>query len=283
MGGTRRNGFYGGIAGTKKGLVAMVKVLAILCIVLSVILVGCSDVSGVTNVSQTTILPNPPTVASELQSKATATPTPSQSPVNTTNHGVADEENTRYISNILHKVRSFETLHDLETESVLVVAGTCVSSEPVFQNETLYRLSKIKPTKVYKGEEVQGETINVVEMGGRTTFGEYEKGTNMPYKSFEQGADRLPHDYNLVIGDDGYVPLQENDEVLLFLESAEGFIKDAEIEQYGVIGVCDGKLYLQEDGTYLRPVSGETDKLVFTQQSLRIAEDEAENLFQTND
>lgn len=183
---------------------------------------------------------------------------------------IVDEGETRYISNHLNRLKIFTTFDQLKDEARAVFTGTCISSQPVFQNDTLYTLSEIKIKTVYKGNFAVGDTILIFEMGGRTTYGEYEKGCHLDEKAFEQGGERMPDDQKMVIGDDGFFPLQVNEEVLLFTRSATDFLQGAKESQYGIVGAYDGKLFLQEDGSYARPLPNETDKLQFGEGTLTI-------------
>ena len=57
--------------------------------------------------------------------------------------------------------------------------------------------------------------------------------------------------------------MKEGEQVLLFLGDTTGFLKEIDGTLYGIIGDYDGKLYLQNDGTYKRPSPSETDEYVF--------------------
>ena len=113
-----------------------------------------------------------------------------------------------------------------------VFTGICISSQPVFQNNTLYTLSKLKLTEVFKGNLSVGDTISVVELGGRITYEE----CNITKKSFEVVDDSIPDDYNVVVGTDGFFPLEKDDEVLLFVGDTSGFLKDFNEPLFDIMG-----------------------------------------------
>ncbi|MDP2892704.1 MAG: hypothetical protein Q8O09_06170 [Bacillota bacterium] len=190
---------------------------------------------------------------------------------------VADEENTRYISNSASRIKSYDTLESLQNAAPFIFTGTCISSKPVFQKDTLYTLSTVKITNVFKGNLTAGDTVLIVENGGRTTFGEYEKGCNIEPKAFETG-ERLPADYKIVEGTDGYFPMKENEEMLLFVGDTSGFLKDVSEPLYDIMGAYDGKLHLQKDGSYAKPKPSSTDKHMFGEGTLTITLDELEAL-----
>ena len=100
---------------------------------------------------------------------------------------------------------------------------------------------------------------------------EYTKNSNPEEgKVFSTSAvKRLPDDYKLVYGLDGYFAMKEGDEVLLFTGDTSGFLKNVSEPLYGIIGDYDGKFLLQADGSYARPAPSQTDKPVFNERSPR--------------
>jgi hypothetical protein len=90
-------------------------------------------------------------------------------------------------------------LKSLEEKASFIFTGTCISSDPIFQNETLYTLSKVKISQVFRGNLVVGDIISVIEMGGRTTMGEYSENCIKDKKSFDTGEKIYPDDTKLVM------------------------------------------------------------------------------------
>lgn len=187
---------------------------------------------------------------------------------------VADQNNTRYISNSIDKVKNYQDLESLANASEQIFSGKCISSKPVFQNDTLYTLSKVKIKKVFTGTLAEGDIVNIIEMGGRTTVGEYVKGCNIEEKAFEVGSERLPDNYNLVVGIDGFFPLEKNEEVLLFVGDTSGFLKEFDEPLYDVIGAIDGKLYRKQEGMYSKVKPSSKDEREFDDSLLTISEDD---------
>ena len=187
---------------------------------------------------------------------------------------VVDEGDTLYIpsmSNLSRESPTYSTISELKAYAHFVFTGTCISSKPVFQNDTLYTLSTVKVTQVIKGPFAAGDTVSIVEMGGRTIYGEYAKNCTIEKKAFDTGtAERLPDDYKLVYGIDGYFALKEGDKVLCFAGDASGFLKNVSEPLYGIIGDYDGKFLLQEDGSYAKPVPSKTDKFIFNEKLSKI-------------
>jgi hypothetical protein len=182
---------------------------------------------------------------------------------------IIDVENVRYASKYTCRTRAYNTLEELDGVSEFIFSGECISAKPIYQNETLYTLSKIKILQVYKGK-IASDTVDVVEMGGRTTFGDYEKGCALEIKAFEEVKERLPSDYGLVVGTDGYYPLKSGEKVLLFAGDVSGFLKSIDEPLYGIYGDYDGKLYLQSSGEFARPIPSKTDNYIFSDDSLVI-------------
>lgn len=197
---------------------------------------------------------------------------------NTSSIPSEDEENTHYVPSTLSREKSYDTLESLNEVAANVFAGTCISSKPIFQLETLYTLSEVRVTRVFKGGFKIGDIVLIEEMGGRTTFGEYQKGCNIEQKAFETDLESVPDDKEVVTGVDGFFPLKEKEEVLLFVGDSSGFLKEVKEPTYSIWGVYDGKLYLQEDGSYARPFPSLTDIRIFGEGTLVITIDELNNI-----
>lgn len=180
-------------------------------------------------------------------------------------------------TSISDRARFFLTLPELDEAAEVVITGECVSANPVFQNDTLYTLSQIKVDQVLKGNLTSGSDVFLVEMGGRVTNGEYNKGCNLPPipKSAEAIVDKP-----IVMGSDWYYPLKEGEKVLLFACDSSGFLKAFDQPLYAVVGDYDGKLFLQDGGSYAKPLPAETDKHVFGNGSLIITKNELEKYYQ---
>ncbi len=159
------------------------------------------------------------------------------------------------------RAKVYRSIDELAKASAVIVAGECVSARPVYQMDNIYTLSEIRISDVYKGNVAAGETIQVVEMGGRDTYGEYSRHCFTDEKDFTKLT--YPDHFKVVCGADGFWPMKEGEQVLLFLGDTTGFLKEADGTLYDIIGDYDGKLYLQSGGTYTRPSPSETDEYVF--------------------
>jgi len=176
---------------------------------------------------------------------------------------VVDQNNTRYFNGSLEKAFLLDTAEKLVDYSPLIVAGKCISQENVYHME-LHTLSQIEITHVFFGDARIGDVISVIEMGGRDTSGNYDQHM-YEEKDFFTGK-RLPDDYRIVTGYEGYFPLREGDEVLLFLSETTGFQGEL---WYVTVDASDGKLYLQESGAYQQPLPSSTDELKFDTEGLQ--------------
>ncbi len=189
----------------------------------------------------------------------------------------ATEKKTRYISTSLDRIKKYSDFNSLKI-APYVFTGVCISLQPVFQNNTLYTLSKLKITEVFKGNLSVGDRVSVVEIGGRTTYGKYKKECNITPKSFEVGEDSIPDDYNVVVGTDGFYPLEKDDEVLLFVGDANGFLKDFKEPLFSILGAYDGKLYLSGKDAYSRSSPSSTGARTFAENTLKISIEELKTL-----
>ncbi len=260
----------------------MMKKTALIMILSVIMLLACS---GCTQAAKQTALSssaeNTETVTAQSTPSAAAaeTPTPPESaePIAAEPTVVPAEGEDNCATSISDRERSFLTLPELDAAAEVVITGECVSANPVFQNDTLYTLSQIKVDQVLKGNLTSGSDVFFVEMGGRVTNGEYNKGCNLPPipKSAEATVDKP-----IVMGSDWYYPLKEGEKVLLFAGDSSGFLKAFDQPLYAVIGDYDGKLFLQDDGSYAKPLPAETDKHVFGDGSLIITKNELEKYYQ---
>ena len=191
----------------------------------------------------------------------------------------SNENDATYISMMSDRLKGYDSIEDLDAKADAVFTGECVSAEPVFQNMTLYTLSKIKVEEVFRGDISKGDILSFVEYGGRVTNSEYTKGCEIPEKEFAKNAPGMPGNQKLVVGLDGFFPCRENETMLVFAEDVGKFLDGFDVPLYGFIGGYDGKLFPREDGSYAKPLSGKTDKRVFGEGSLVITLDELKSRY----
>ncbi len=186
----------------------------------------------------------------------------------------AEEDDIVYSSILADRGRTL-TIKDLNELADFVITGVCLSSKPDYQEGFLYTVSEIKIDTVYRGENMaSGDTITIIEMGGRSTYGEQAKHAPKVEKAFYTG-EPMPSDGQFVQGMDGHFPLKEGEQVLLFLCDATGFIKSIEGPVYSIWGSYDGKLLLMPDGkTYANPLPSKNDTIEFGEESFKITVDE---------
>ena len=187
--------------------------------------------------------------------------------------GTVVEDGTVYVSSTTDKLKPY-SMNDLVDVAENIFTGLCVSSEPVFQNDMLYSLSKVQVTAVFKGAFQVGDIVPVVEMGGRTTIGEYRKETTVEIKDFDHYDDSIPADTKFVEGMDGFYPLKVDDNVLLFAADTSGFLKDFTGPLYSIYGDYEGKMYFKNENVYARNTPSNTDKITFDDKSASISLDE---------
>lgn len=173
---------------------------------------------------------------------------------------IAQEDDTIYISGCLDKAKAYNISSDLYKDAENVFSGTVVSSEAFFYMNTLQTISCVCVENVFKGDFIPGENVFVGELGGRTTYGELVKGSNIEPKEFDKDtkAEPLPADKKMEIGYEGYYTMKEGQEVLLFVNEASINLEATSIKgfppvSYYILGVSDGKLIKDDKTKYSRP------------------------------
>lgn len=193
--------------------------------------------------------------------------------------GTVIEDGTMYVSSTSSRMTPY-SMNELVNAADNIFAGLCVSSEPVFQNDMMYTLSKVQVTEVYKGAFQAGDIVTILEMGGRTTIGEYRKETTVEIKDFDQYDDTISPDTKLIEGIDGYYPLKVDDNVILFAGDTSGFLKDYDGPLYDIYGDYEGKMYFRNENIYARNTPSNTDKITFDDTSASISLDELKLLIE---
>jgi len=210
------------------------------------------------------------TVQSETTSNNTTAMTASSTDV--FSPGTIIEDGTMYVSSTTSRLKPY-SINELAGVAGNIFTGLCVSSEPIFQNDFLYTLSKVQVTSVFKGAFQVGDIVPIIEMGGRTTIGEYRKETTVIIKDFDHYDDSIPADTKVVEGMDGYYPLKVDDNVLLFAADASGFLNDFTGPLYSIYGDYEGKMYFEKENVYARNTPSNTDKITFDDISASISLD----------
>lgn len=239
---------------------------------------GCGQASAQTTVNKSPETTEQVTVSPSAEAADSPTPPESTEPTLVAEPTIVPAEGEDNCATaISDRAKSFFTLPELDMSAEVVITGECIKAEPVFQNDTLYTLSQIKVVQVFKGNITSGDSLFFVEFGGRVTNGEYNKGCNLPPipKSAQATVDK-----EIVYGIDWYYPLKEGENVLLFAGDSSGFLAEFDQPLYAVIGDYDGKFFLQDDGSYAKPLPAETDKHVFGDGSLIITMNELAGYYQ---
>lgn len=194
---------------------------------------------------------------------------------NADNNGKADE--TYYISTNASMMKLPSSVEELYQQSEFVVTGEVIAYEVIFQNDTMYTLQQFAVESVYKGDMEAQSQILIVEMGGTTTFGEYDRNTIKTVKDFETGAPRRDANTIVIEGVNGHFPMAEGSEMLLFLVDTSGFIKNIDEKLYSVIGTYAGKLYKTDEQTYRQAAPSSNAEISFEPDSLSITLNEVQN------
>ena len=243
----------------KKTIVVFVSLLVIMC------LTACSSQQEIQLAVPADAIKTETAQTVEDTAKPESAPTPS----------AAEEEDIDYSYSLADRFRVLDSIDELNEISDFVITGVCLSSKPVYQDGFLFTVSEVKIDTAYRGENLAaGDTIIVLETGGRSTYGEYHKNVPKVEKAFDTG-EPSPDDKKFVKGLDGHFPLKEGEQVLLFLCDSTGYMKSIEGPAYCIWGDYDGKLFLQPDGvTYSTSLPSENDQLIFGEGTLKITVDE---------
>ena len=189
--------------------------------------------------------------------------------------GISNE--VHYIDNHASMMKLPSSLEELYQQSEFVVTGEVIASGTIFQNDTMYTLQQFAVESVYKGDMEAQSQILIVEMGGTTTFGEYDRNTIKTVKDFETGAPRRDASTIVIEGVNGHFPMTEGSEMLLFLVDTSGFIKNIDEKLYAVIGTYAGKLYKTDEQTYRQAAPSSNAEISFEPDSLSITLNEVQN------
>lgn len=193
--------------------------------------------------------------------------------------GTVIDDGTVCVSNTSSRMTTY-SMDELVSVADNIFTALCVSSGSVFQNDFLYTLSKVQVTAVFKGALQVGDIVPIVEIGGRTTIGEYSKETNVVIKDFDQYDVSISADTKLIEGMDGYYPLKVDDNVLLFAGDTSGFLNDFTGPLYDTYGDYEGKMYFRNENVYARNMPSNTDSIIFDDKSVDISLDELKILIE---
>ena len=189
--------------------------------------------------------------------------------------GVSNE--VYYIENHASMMKPPASLEELYQQSEFVVTGKVIASETIFQNDTMYTLQQFAIEAAYKGDVESQSQILIVETGGTTTFGEYDRNTVKTVKEFETGASRRDANTMVIEGVNGHFPMTEGSEMLLFLVDTSGFIENTDEKLYSIIGTYAGKLYKTNEQTYRQAAPSSNAEISFEADSLSITLSEIQN------
>ena len=123
--------------------------------------------------------------------------------VSETTMALPHTENVIYVYGESARSAIFSTLEALVAEAECIVTGEVIASETIFRNTMLYTLQTFRVEASPSGDFVAGDEILIVEMGGRTTQGDYDKNTDFSPKSFDIGSQNSSPDTIIVEGVDG--------------------------------------------------------------------------------
>ncbi|TQK62868.1 hypothetical protein FB479_104183 [Brevibacillus sp. AG162] len=145
-----------------------------------------------------------------------------------------------------------ETFTDVEglAENADIIAEAEVISQvyhPEYEYLSVYTVSELRLTKVYKGDVEIDDTVSVLETGGE--FDEREAAKYIP--SGKPGTRSGNDDLGVITqGIEGSVPMKEGNKYFVFLTEDDDDV-------YNVVGSVQGKIKINDKNTLLSQVSPE--------------------------
>ncbi|MFI8714824.1 hypothetical protein [Brevibacillus brevis] len=147
-----------------------------------------------------------------------------------------------------------ETFTNVEglAENADIIAEAEVISQvyhPEYEYLTVYTVSELRLTKVYKGDVEIDDTVSVLETGG-----EFDEREVTKYFSGKRGFelnDDLGDPRIITVGIAGSIPMKEGNTYFVFLTEDDDDI-------YNIVGSVQGKIKINSENTLVSQVSPET-------------------------
>lgn len=165
-----------------------------------------------------------------------------------------EDQSARYVCAITDRAIIYDSFEKLAPNSLGIVTGTVISSEPYWYSQSLHTLSKLQIDSVYSGSFQPGEVILVSQFGGTVTEKEHREGIGNGHLPVDKSK-ASPDDGTLIAGIDGYFPVPVNQKVLLFLQDPDLVLEGVDQKIYSSLGGYDGTFYQGNDlTTYIKPL-----------------------------
>ncbi|TKI58388.1 hypothetical protein E8L90_24980 [Brevibacillus antibioticus] len=146
--------------------------------------------------------------------------------------------------------KAFTDVEGLAENADIIAEAEVISQEshPEYENLSVYTVSELRLTEVYKGNVEIDDTVSVLETGGE--FDEREVAKYIP--SGKPGSRSGNDDLGVITqGIEGSVPMKEGNKYFVFLTEDDDDV-------YNVVGVVQGKIKINSENTLVSQVSPET-------------------------
>ena len=193
-------------------------------------------------------------VAQTLQFKTPA-PTKTEAPMQTPEASEEpDDSQLYYYSLESGLMENYDDEDALKAKSDAIVTGCVVEQKNFFApNGFFYTFQKYTVEEAFKGKLKAGQSITILEMGGKIDAKAYVQETGMPDPEAFYEHNGITSDDILIEGCDGYFPTKVGDKTLLFLKDVDSEDYWLPEDAYYLAGEYKGRLFQTEGTKYARP------------------------------
>lgn len=155
-------------------------------------------------------------------------------------------ERCQFVSGIGDLAKGYDSTGELEKDADLIVVGTVVRQENYYLQHNVHQFAWIKIEEVKAGSANPSETILIQQIGGYTTYKEWNENIQFEGKPGD-GEPTIDEDQVTAHGIDGYYPVVEGDKVLLYLKETGETNKKENSKIYVPVGTYFGVFYWCEE------------------------------------
>ncbi|MBR5425571.1 MAG: hypothetical protein IK106_03515 [Clostridiales bacterium] len=157
-----------------------------------------------------------------------------------------NRENCQFVSGIGDLAKGYDSTGELEKDADLIVVGTVVRQENYYLQHNVHQFAWIKIEEVKAGSANPSETILIQQIGGYTTYKEWNENIQFEGKPGD-GEPTIDEDQVTAHGIDGYYPVVEGDKVLLYLKETGETHEKENSKIYVPVGTYFGVFYWCEE------------------------------------
>ena len=155
-------------------------------------------------------------------------------------------ERCQFVSGIGDLAKEYDSTGELEKDADLILVGTVVRQENYYLQHNVHQFAWIKIEEVKAGSANPSETILIQQIGGYTTYKEWNENIQFEGKPGD-GEPTIDEDQVTAHGIDGYYPVVEGDKVLLYLKETGETHEKENSKIYVPVGTYFGVFYWCEE------------------------------------